>query len=116
MAASQQAARGTDGDLAAARAEVLPDELVQLLLVAETQGGAVDHEVADALVVELDHLDLVGPDAGLLVGLLRHAASGGAAEYIEHAGGLQFRGCVAAARAAQQGHPATGAVTGREAA
>ncbi|MNN96134.1 hypothetical protein D3C81_2150660 [compost metagenome] len=60
MTATEQPPRGADSNLCAAGVAAFVHECVDLVFLAQTQSGAAHHEVADTLIVQLDHFDFVG--------------------------------------------------------
>ena len=70
VALGDQPAGGVDDDLAAVGGRLFLDQLVRLALGGEAERFVGDQLVGAEAVVQLADVDLVGGDAGLLVGLV----------------------------------------------
>ena len=75
MALGQQAARRVGHDLAAVGVVAVDDELLGAALGAQAQRLVGEQLVVREAVVQLDHVDVLGADAGRLVDLLRGRAA-----------------------------------------
>jgi len=80
----EQTTRRVRDELAAVGVVAVPDELLRLAFLAQAERLVREELVRGEAVVELDDLDLVGADAGLLVDLLRAGLRHVVADHLDH--------------------------------